>query len=148
MGGLITTLNDFVKYTAFHLSTWAPRSDAIHGPISRSSIRSMQTARVIDKIIGTHKLPLECAATLLSPYFDTDHHAVGVVSPDVDRELAVDQVVSYGYGLKCIYDSRRNCRFVGHSGGLPGFGRCILSLHCTISTSIYSIRNRRSRPIF
>lgn len=41
MGGLITTIEDFSKYMAFHLSAWPPRNDLEKGPVKRSSVREM-----------------------------------------------------------------------------------------------------------
>jgi len=41
MGGLFSTIEDFSKYIAFHLSAWPPRNDPETGPIKRSSIREM-----------------------------------------------------------------------------------------------------------
>jgi CubicO group peptidase (beta-lactamase class C family) len=41
MGGLITTLEDFSKYVAFHLSAYPIRNEAEQGPVKRSSIREM-----------------------------------------------------------------------------------------------------------
>src|SRR5579872_1372408 len=42
MGGMITSIEDFAKYMAFHQSAWPPRDDAETGPIKRSSVREMQ----------------------------------------------------------------------------------------------------------
>ncbi|MFM1836368.1 MAG: Beta-lactamase, partial [Bacteroidota bacterium] len=42
MGGLITTLEDFSRYVAFHQSAWPERDEAELGPLKRSSIREMQ----------------------------------------------------------------------------------------------------------
>ena len=42
MGGMMTTIEDFSKYVALHLSAWPPRNDAETGPVKRSSIREMQ----------------------------------------------------------------------------------------------------------
>lgn len=44
MGGLITTIEDFSKYMAFHLSAWPPRNDTERGPLKRSSVREMHHA--------------------------------------------------------------------------------------------------------
>ncbi|MDH5604224.1 MAG: beta-lactamase family protein, partial [Cyclobacteriaceae bacterium] len=35
MGGLITSIEDFSKYVAFHLSAWPPRNDPDEGPVKR-----------------------------------------------------------------------------------------------------------------
>ena len=39
MGGLISSIDDFGRYAALHLSAWPPRSDEDTGPLKRSSLR-------------------------------------------------------------------------------------------------------------
>ncbi|CAF3410100.1 unnamed protein product [Rotaria socialis] len=41
MGGLISSVEDFSKYVAYHLQAWPPRNDPEYGPIRRSSLREM-----------------------------------------------------------------------------------------------------------
>jgi len=41
MGGLCTTVRDFARYTAMHLSAWPPRNDSDDGPLRRSTLREM-----------------------------------------------------------------------------------------------------------
>jgi CubicO group peptidase (beta-lactamase class C family) len=41
MGGLITSLEDFSKYVAFHLSAYPLRNEEERGPVKRSSVREM-----------------------------------------------------------------------------------------------------------
>ena len=41
MGGLISCIDDFVKYLTYHLQAWPPRDDPEYGPIRRSSLREM-----------------------------------------------------------------------------------------------------------
>ncbi|MEQ8812354.1 MAG: serine hydrolase domain-containing protein, partial [Imperialibacter sp.] len=41
MGGLITSLDDFSKYVAYHLSAYPPNNDDEYGPVKRSSLRNM-----------------------------------------------------------------------------------------------------------
>ena len=41
MGGMITSMEDFSKYVALHLSAWPPRDDEDSGSVRRSSIREM-----------------------------------------------------------------------------------------------------------
>ncbi len=43
MGGMITSIEDFAKYAAFHLSAWPPRNDPESEVLKRSSLREMQT---------------------------------------------------------------------------------------------------------
>ena len=94
MGGMITTLEDFSKYLAFQLSAWPPRNDAETGPVKRSSLREMQFPWNMYALTSQYKYP---------------------------GSSACPTVLAYGYGLRWS----RECNdrvFVGHGGGLPGFG--------------------------
>jgi CubicO group peptidase (beta-lactamase class C family) len=95
MGGLITTMDDFARYVAFHLDASPARNDPDTGPVRRSSVREMQQPRVFAGMAPK--------ATL------------------VDDTTANPKVMFYGYGLNWSRDSR-DVVIVGHSGGLPGFG--------------------------
>ncbi|MCC7525802.1 MAG: beta-lactamase family protein [Chitinophagaceae bacterium] len=94
MGGLITSIEDFSKYMAFHLSAWPPRNGVETGPVKRSSVREMQQAWRFSSLSKNASDPngQPCA-----------------------------MVNSYGYGLGVSTDCNGNVH-VGHSGGLPGFG--------------------------
>jgi len=94
MGGLITTIEDFSKYMALHLSAWPPKDDRESGPLKRSSIREMQ-------------YPWNLYA--LNPAEKTVN---GRPCPTVN---------AYAYGLRWTKDCD-NRVYVGHTGGLPGFG--------------------------
>ena len=97
MGGLITSIEDFSKYVAFHQAAWPPRSDADNvpsQPVKRSSIREMQQPWTFAGLNAQAK--------------NSDGQLCPVTS-------------GYGYGLGWS----QNCTgwvSVGHSGGLPGFG--------------------------
>jgi CubicO group peptidase (beta-lactamase class C family) len=93
MGGMLTTMDDFAKYTAFHLSDAV--SDAKESPVlKRSSLREMHQ-------------PWNISA------FNTDNRNVyGKLMPFVS---------AYGYGLRWVEDADHKIG-IGHSGGLPGFG--------------------------
>ncbi|WP_420154481.1 serine hydrolase domain-containing protein [Siphonobacter sp.] len=93
MGGLITSIEDFSKYMAFHQAAWPPRSEAGSGPISRSSVREMHQ-------------PANFASLVTSTKTDGKPYSVAT---------------SYAYGLRWTKDSD-HIMTVGHSGGLPGFG--------------------------
>lgn len=84
MGGLITSIESFARYIAFHQNAWPPRDDKELGPIKRSSIREMH-----------------------QPWKFVKNDSVSVNA--------------YGYGLKWLRDVAGRT-FVGHRGGLPGFG--------------------------
>ncbi len=93
MGGLITSIDDFSKYLAFHLSAWPPQNGPETGPVKRSTVREM------------HQF---FAPRLLPDAKD----AAGKPCP---------VMVGYGYGLGIRKDCSGIVR-VSHSGGLPGFG--------------------------
>lgn len=93
MGGLITSLEDFSKYVAFHLSAYPPRNADESGPVKRSSLRAM------------HK-PKE--PNLFADARDGNGNPCPIIS-------------AYGFGLGWRKDCTGQVR-VSHSGGLPGFG--------------------------
>ncbi|CAF1214550.1 unnamed protein product [Adineta ricciae] len=41
MGGLISSIDDFSKYVAYHLQAWPARNEPEYGPLRRSSLREM-----------------------------------------------------------------------------------------------------------
>ncbi|KAA9356962.1 serine hydrolase domain-containing protein [Larkinella humicola] len=99
MGGLITSVEDFSKYMAFHESAWPARSDAETGrgsgsPIKRSSVREMQQPWTFNSLSANFKYPSGRACPMVS---------------------------SYAYGLRWSRDCDGRV-YVGHTGGLPGFG--------------------------
>ena len=95
MGGLITTMNDFAKYVAFHLDAWPARDGADRGPLKRASVREMH-------------MPMAFAGM----------SAKGTLS---DGKTPNPRVGFYSYGLTWSRDSQ-DVVSSGHSGGLPGFG--------------------------
>lgn len=94
MGGLLTTLEDFARYVAFHLAASPARDDPDDGVIPRAVVREMQRPAQITNLVSDAK------------------NLTGDPAPFV---------VGYGYGLRWAMDNRNNVN-VGHSGGLPGFG--------------------------
>lgn len=95
MGGLITTLDDYARYIAFHLSAWPSRDDEETGPVRRATVREMHMPRVFSGAAPR--------ATLL------------------DGKTPNPSVTFYGYGLGWNRDSRGVVK-ISHSGGLPGYG--------------------------
>ncbi|HMH22341.1 MAG TPA: serine hydrolase domain-containing protein [Puia sp.] len=95
MGGMITTLEDFAKYEAFQLAAWPSRDGKEEGPLKRSSRREMQQ-------------PMMFSSLNTSFSFYPGGPACPLVS-------------AYAYGLRWSKDCKGRT-FVGHSGGLPGFG--------------------------
>lgn len=94
MGGLFTSIESFSRYAALHQSAWPPRNDVELGPLKRSSIREMQHPWSFKELISDYKF---------------------------SNGLGRPMVSSYGYGLRWLRDSLGRV-YVGHSGGLPGFG--------------------------
>ena len=94
MGGIITTIEDFSRYMTLHLSAWPPSNEKESAVIKRSSLREMQ-------------MPHNFSG--LNTRFT---YASG-------RNCATSS--AYAYGLRWSIDCE-NKIFVGHSGGLPGFG--------------------------
>jgi CubicO group peptidase (beta-lactamase class C family) len=94
MGGIITTIEDFTKYMNFHLTAWPPRNGAESPVLKRSSLREMQAAHNFSGLNTRFK------------------YASG-------RPCA--NTSAYAYGLRWSTDCDGKT-FVGHSGGLPGFG--------------------------
>ncbi|MGZ8339261.1 MAG: serine hydrolase domain-containing protein [Telluria sp.] len=95
MGGLITTMDDFSRYVAFHLDAWPARGGPDTGPLRRASVREMQQPHMFASLAPK--------ATL------------------TDDKTPNPKVGFYGYGLHWTRDSR-NVVTVGHAGGLPGYG--------------------------
>lgn len=96
MGGLITSIKDFSRYVALHQLAWPARNDAEIGPLKRSSIREMQ-----------------------QPWRFYDLHANYQYLDN--KESGMSMAYAYGYGLRWLRDSKERI-YVGHGGGLPGFG--------------------------
>lgn len=94
MGGLITTMEDFSRYVQLHLQAWPARDEKENAVIRRSSLREMhQPANFIS---------LNPAYTYLN-----------------GRRCPTSN--AYAFGLRWITDCEQKT-YVGHSGGLPGFG--------------------------
>lgn len=93
MGGLITSIEDFSKYVALHLSAWPPSGESDSGPLKRNSIREMHRP-FLPRLISDAK------------------RRDGTVCPFIG---------GYGYGLGYRQDCKGDVR-IAHSGGLPGFG--------------------------
>lgn len=94
MGGLITTLEDFSKYLAFHMSAWPARSDKESSILKRSSLREMHQPGIVGTLNANYRYP---------------------------GGRACPTVSGYGFGLRWTKGCEGRVQ-VGHSGGLPGFG--------------------------
>ncbi len=94
MGGLITSIDDFYRYVSLHMSAWPPRDETESPVLKRSSLREMHMPANFSGFDPAYKYP--------------SGRVCGVVS-------------AYVYGLNWLRDCE-NRIYVGHSGGLPGFG--------------------------
>jgi CubicO group peptidase (beta-lactamase class C family) len=94
MGGLITTIEDFSKYMALHMSAWPPRDGAENPVLKRSSFREMHQPWNL----GPSRADYKFSDGRTCPY-----------------------VSAYGYGLNWARICADRI-MIGHSGGLPGFG--------------------------
>lgn len=94
MGGLITSIDDFSKYVSFHMSAWPPRDETESPVLKRSSLREMHMPANFSGFDPGYKYP--------------SGRPCGVTS-------------AYIYGLNWMRDCEDRV-YVGHSGGLPGFG--------------------------
>ncbi|ANE53550.1 beta-lactamase [Flavisolibacter tropicus] len=94
MGGVITTLEDFSKYMALHMSAWPARTAKESVVLKRSSLREMQQPGVVGALNAAYKYP---------------------------SGRSCPTVAGYAFGLRWTKDCEGRVQ-VGHSGGLPGFG--------------------------
>ncbi|MEI8098961.1 MAG: serine hydrolase domain-containing protein [Sediminibacterium sp.] len=94
MGGMITSIESFSKYIAFHQSAWPPRNDIETGPIKRSSVREMHQPWRFSSLNAAYKYPSGRACAMAA---------------------------AYAYGLRWSKDCEGR-ETIGHTGGLPGFG--------------------------
>ncbi len=95
MGGMISTVEDFAKYVALHMSAWPARDGKESPVLKRSSLREMQT---------------------MGNYSGMN---AGFRYPNGGRPCALSSMYAFGLGVT------RDCEgktWIGHSGGLPGFG--------------------------
>lgn len=94
MGGMISSIDEFSKYMAFHLSAWPPSNAAETGPVKRASVREMHHPWRFNS---------------LNPNFTYPGGRVCATAG------------AYSYGLGWLRDCESRV-YIGHSGGLPGFG--------------------------
>ena len=94
MGSMITSIDEFSRYMALHLSAWPPSNDPETGPVRRASVREMHH-------------PWRFSVLNLNATYPGG------------RVCAI--AGAYGYGLNWTRDCDGRI-LIGHSGGLPGFG--------------------------
>ncbi|CAN5323050.1 hypothetical protein BH10ACI2_BH10ACI2_06300 [soil metagenome] len=94
MGSMISSIDEFSKYMAFHLSASPPSNAAETGPVKRASVREMHHPWRFNG---------------LTPNFTYPGGRVCATA------------AAYTYGLAWLRDCESRV-YIGHSGGLPGFG--------------------------
>ncbi|MBL7699843.1 MAG: beta-lactamase family protein [Chitinophagaceae bacterium] len=94
MGGLLTSIEDFSKYISLHISAWPVRSGADNGIVKRSTLREMHLP---EKVTGFNPVAKD---------------VLGATCPVIQ---------SYFAGLSWTKNCTGN-EYIGHNGGLPGFG--------------------------
>ncbi|HEX7903479.1 MAG TPA: serine hydrolase domain-containing protein [Chitinophagaceae bacterium] len=94
MGAMISSIDEFANYMAFHLSAWPPNNAKDDGPIKRSSVREMHHPWRWNGFNPNFKYP-------------------------DGRTCAVTTAYCYGLGWMKDCDGKT---YIAHSGGLPGFG--------------------------
>lgn len=92
LGGLITTIDDFARYQAFHLAAWPARDEPEPVVAHRATVRELHQP-----------------------------HAFSSLTEAVPADGLPAAVQFYGFGLTWRRDAR-GVTFVGHNGGLPGYG--------------------------
>ncbi len=94
MGAMISSVDEFANYMAFHLASWPPNNAKDDGPVKRSSVREMHHPWRWNAFVPDYKFPdgRTCAIT-----------------------------AAYCYGLGWVKDCDGKT-YISHSGGLPGFG--------------------------
>jgi len=94
MGAMISSIDEFANYMAFHLSAWPPNNGKDDGPIKRSSVREMHHPWRWNGFNPNYKYP-------------------------DGRSCAITAAYCYGLGWMKDCDGKT---YIAHSGGLPGFG--------------------------
>ena len=94
MGAMISSIDEFANYMAFHMNAWPPNNAKDDGPIKRSSVREMHHPWRWNAFVPDYKFP--------------DGRTCAITS-------------AYCYGLGWVKDCDGKT-YISHSGGLPGFG--------------------------
>jgi CubicO group peptidase (beta-lactamase class C family) len=94
MGAMISSIDEFAGYMAFHLSAWPPNNAKDDGPVKRSSVREMHHPWRWNGFNPNYKFP-------------------------DGRTCAITSAYCYGLGWLNDCDGKS---YIAHSGGLPGFG--------------------------
>jgi CubicO group peptidase (beta-lactamase class C family) len=81
MGGMLTTMDDFARYMAFHLDAWPARDGADPGPVRRATVREMHMPRVFagmaPKATLADGMPTACAGCATAATWSCSATAAG-----------------------------------------------------------------------
>ncbi len=94
MGAMISSIDEFANYMAFHLSAWSSNNAKDDGPVKRSSVREMHQPWRFNAFNPNYTFPN-------------------------GRACAVTTAYCFGLGWMKDCDGKT---YIAHSGGLPGFG--------------------------
>jgi CubicO group peptidase (beta-lactamase class C family) len=94
MGAMLSSIDEFANYMAFHLSAWPPNNAKDDGPVKRSSVREMHHPWRWNGFNPAYRFPN-------------------------GRVCAITTAYCYGLGWMKDCDGKT---YIAHSGGLPGFG--------------------------
>ena len=94
MGSMISSIDEFANYMAFHLSAWPPNNAKEDGPVKRSSVREMHHPWRLNGFNPSFKFP-------------------------DGRTVLLLQLIAMDLGWMKDCDGKT---YIAHSGGLPGFG--------------------------
>jgi CubicO group peptidase (beta-lactamase class C family) len=117
MGGLVTTAEDYGRFTAFLLSAWPPRGEPERGPVRRASVRELGLS---------HGLPLPARTR------EADGKTFALAS-------------AYGFGMVSTADPQLG-RYLHHLGGLPGYGSHVL-VAPDVGVGLFAFGNRTYAPM-
>jgi serine-type D-Ala-D-Ala carboxypeptidase/endopeptidase len=100
MGGLETTVNDYVRWVGFLLSAWPPRDEADKGPVARATVREI---------------------------VEGSNFASGAMRNPAIGGAPCRQAGAYGMAWRVLDDCDVG-RVVTHTGGYPGYGSVVMLL--------------------
>jgi D-alanyl-D-alanine-carboxypeptidase/D-alanyl-D-alanine-endopeptidase len=100
MGGVQTSINDYVRWVAFLLDAWPARNGSEQGPVRRSSVRELAQGLNFPRLYSVER-----------------------EGPDGPKQCAV--AVAYGMGISPRVDCELGFALT-HAGGYPGYGSYVL----------------------
>ena len=129
MGGLVTTIDDFIKYINFHQTAYSSQSDKVLNDVCKvSTILEMHNGHIFDTslenvkfdqlgntvLVSINEGPKKIEKTIRIPPNMLFHR---------QSDKGLDDLITkrfYGYGLR--RDEIGSSFSIGHAGGIPGYG--------------------------